>query len=121
LPQDPLVLHLLERLAVDLVAAEARVIVVKKLLAALPDSVLTQLYYKVILSSRWADEGEKNVEHEQQGSLEEVIAVAEAEFKKVNCRRDVQAKYHVFVALPAYPEDWLEVPEQFWQRHAAQP
>ncbi len=121
MPQDPLVLHLLERFAVDLVAAEARVKVLKRLLAALPDSVDTQLCYKVVLNSLRTDEDEKNVEHVAQGLLAQVIAAAEAEFKKVNNRSDVQAKCCVFVALPAYPEDWFGVPERFWQQYVAQP
>lgn len=118
--QDQLVAHLMGSLATSLVEAEARVRTLKKLLEALPDNVNTQFRYKVILTSLWSDKGEEDVVHEEQGLLEQVMANAYAEFKKINNRTDVQASCRVFVALPNYPEDWLVVPEQFWRQYAVQ-
>ncbi len=118
--QDQLVAHLMGELARNLVEAESRVKILKRLIIALPSAVDTKFHYKIVLHSSWSDEGEQDVVHEEQGLLEQVMANAYAEFKKINNRTDVQASCRVFVALPKYPEDWLEVPEQFWRQYAVQ-
>lgn len=117
--QDPLAVHLMGELATDLVKAESRVKILKRLIKALPRAVDTQFRYKVILTSLWGNEGEQDVVHEEQGLLERAMANACAEFKKINNRHDAQASCQVFVALPTFPEDWLVVPKQFWQQYAA--
>tara|TARA_Y100000310_G_C20347350_1_gene652620 strand:- start:19 stop:390 length:372 start_codon:yes stop_codon:yes gene_type:complete len=68
--------------------------------------------YRVKLNSLWVNEGEKPVNVEYSGNLQDAIAAAEAEFKEVNQRSDVQANYSVFLCLS---ENELPIPQKYWE------
>lgn len=67
--------------------------------------------YVVALNSLWAREGEKSTKTEHEGSLQEAIEKAEAEFKTTNKRSDVQADYDVRIVLG---ELKYQVPKEYW-------
>jgi hypothetical protein len=64
-----------------------------------------ELTYEVTLVSLWKDTGpgqsppEQDVTRLMSGLLQDIIRVAEAEFKQINKRSDVQAKYSVMVVF----------------------
>jgi len=70
--------------------------------------------YVVSLKSLWADYGESPVTVESEGSVERAVKTAEAEFKRVNQRGDVQADYRVSVVVG---ELSLKVPYEYWGKY----
>ncbi len=73
--------------------------------------------YIVALESLWAREGEQSHTFRLTGDLSEVIKKAESEYKKLNRRSDVQARYRVSIILKQNPEQSVPVPEAFWDMY----
>jgi len=70
--------------------------------------------YLVNLISLWADSGEKHTKTEYTGSLRDAIKKAEADFKRINDRTDVQAEYHVDVLIGGVS---VVVPGEYWIKY----
>ena len=70
--------------------------------------------YKVVLTSCWRDYGEKQVVLEVEGSMRKAIEAAEAEFKRVNSRSDVQADYDVQIQVGQMQ---ISVPMDYWAKY----
>ena len=68
--------------------------------------------YHVKLNSLLVDKGEKPVNIQYSGNLQDAIAAAEAEFKEVNQRSDVQANYSVSLCLS---KNILLIPKEYWE------
>lgn len=74
--------------------------------------------FQVQLISLWANEGEKEVLARSRVSIKRAIQQAQARFKTVNKRGDVQAKYvvHVLVGRKPHPFNHpVPVPEEFYR------
>lgn len=69
--------------------------------------------FEVTLSSLWADEGEKNVtiKSKKGARLESVVKQAIAQFKQINKRNDVQAKWFV-IAFAGTSALGILIPEE---------
>jgi hypothetical protein len=71
-----------------------------------------KLTFRVKVTSLWADQGERPVHLEEKGSLKNMLAKATEQFKELNKRSDVQARYEVSVVFPnsyvvqLLPEVW---------------
>lgn len=68
--------------------------------------------FRVTLSSLWEKDGEKSIRIQQQASLKVVTAEAVTEFKRINRRQDIQARWEVSVILS--PDVSISLPESFW-------
>src|SRR3954466_15860692 len=93
---------------------ESRLVKLKRLRARFSYASEAHLQFKVVLSSLWADQGEKSVEIVG-NTLEAAMQEAIAEFKKINKRSDVQANYYVSAFLPTDPDSPISLPEQYWR------
>jgi len=75
--------------------------------------------FRVSIESAWADDGEKGVVVEVIGSVKKAVETAEAKFKTINSRSDVQASsFKVEAALNAIASKfvWIPVRERFWEK-----
>ncbi len=70
------------------------------------------LRFRIVLSSLWKAEGERDVEMEGTGSLQMIIACAVSEFKQRNHRADVQANWHIQTILPSGLV--MDLPSKLW-------
>lgn len=70
--------------------------------------------FQVTLFSFWPHDGEKDVIIKEKKPLDQVIAAAIQEFKKVNKRSDVQARWIVSVLLPSGLA--VPIPEEHWKQ-----
>lgn len=76
-----------------------------------------RLTFRVTITSLWVDHGEKPVCIEKKGLLKEILAQATEQFKELNRRSDVQARYEVSVVfpnsydVPLLPEMWERPPK----------
>ena len=84
--------------------------VTEKAIGSLSKLNLAKAKYLVKLDSLWANEGEKSIERDYSGPLEDAIITAEKEFKELNRRGDVQARYFVRVYVG---EALIEVPKEY--------
>ncbi|MBN2142504.1 hypothetical protein JW711_04190 [Candidatus Woesearchaeota archaeon] len=88
----------------------------KALLRFLFTARTNRLHYKVTLDSLWADFGENAVVRDYVGKLADAICNAETEFKAVNNRSDVSAKYRVVLVYAG--REW-PIPEECWTKYAS--
>jgi hypothetical protein len=78
--------------------------------------------YVIDLESNWSTEGEKSHSFRFTGDLKELIPKAEAEYKRLNTRSDVQATYRVYIILDKDNTSTIRVPpvpvpERFWRNY----
>lgn len=70
--------------------------------------------YRVELQSLWEDHGEKSIQFNYHGSIDEAIKKAEHDYKETNKRSDIQAKYSVAILLG---DMYVPIPETFWRQY----
>ncbi len=84
----------------------------------LPTVDIDSAEFTVTLASLWEKEGEKSLTRNYVGTLEHAVKSAEAEFRQMNARSDIQAQYRVTLNLG---EVQVQIPEllfeDFMQRY----
>lgn len=81
-------------------------------LEQLPSVDLDDATYQISLRSLWEDYGEQHVKVIHTGSLQNGVEAAEARFKEINKRSDVQADYlaHLMVG-----NDMCYIPQKYYK------
>lgn len=96
----------------DLVSRLENIRATIPLLAGITDRTMR---YQVDLISLWAEAGEKPVSVTRKGSLRSAMRRAVKQFKQVNRRTDVQAKWKVYALIGERDNPFLiPVPQTFW-------
>ncbi len=70
--------------------------------------------YEIQLQSLWSSEGEEDITTKHKGEIFEAIKIAEAEYRRINERSNISAKYKVNIVLG---ERKFEVPKEYWEKY----
>lgn len=78
------------------------------------DNEKTEPEYCVIIMSNWKDEGEKDVELTQKGSVRDVLRAAEKQFMEINNRDEIDGQYYVGMKVggTVFP-----LPKKMWSKY----